>query len=60
MLHGTINEQEKCLGVKYYISEQMNIYHMFSYNSLAFGAFILELIDIAYNKLLDICYRCYK
>ena len=33
---------------------------MFSYKSLASDIFILEIIVIADNKPLDLCYRCYK
>ena len=59
MLHGIINEEGKCLDVRDAISE-ITIYHMFSYKSLASGAFILGIIVIADDKSMDLCYRCYK
>ena len=37
MLHGMINEQGHLVGVRGDISEKRNIFHMFSYKSLAFG-----------------------
>ena len=36
----------------------MIIFHIFSYKSLASGTLILEIIDIADNKLVNFCYRC--
>ena len=41
MLHGIINEQEYCRNVRDGISEKTNIFHMFSYNSIASGAIIM-------------------
>ena len=60
MLHGTVNEQGYCLDERDDISEKMNLFQMFSYKSLASGAFIFEIIVIAHNTPLDFCYRCYK
>ena len=40
--------------------ETLKIFHMFSYKSLASGAFFLEMIVIADNKPMIFCYRCYK
>ena len=40
--------------------KKMNLFQMFSYKSLASGAFILEIIVIAHNTPMDFCYRCYK
>ena len=37
MLHGIINEQEKCLDGTDDISEKIYIFHIVSYKSLAFG-----------------------
>ena len=44
MLHGIINEQGHCLDIRGDISEKINIFHMISYKSLVFGAYILEII----------------
>ena len=38
----------------------MIIFRMFSNKSVESGAFILIIIAIAYNKPMDLCYRCYK
>ena len=57
MLDGIINEQGKCLDETDVISEGN---HIVSYKSLVFGAYILEIIFIADNKPMDLCYRCYK
>ena len=62
MLHGIINERGNCLDVRDDISEKntiFDIFHMFSYKSLASDALILGIIVIATNKLVDLCYRCY-
>ena len=40
--------------------EKMIIFRMFSNKSVESGAFILIIIAIAYNKPMDLCYRCYK
>ena len=58
MLHGIINEQGKCLDIRSDISEKNTIFQV-SYKSLASGALILGIIDIANNKPMDLCYRCY-
>ena len=55
-----INEQRNCLDVRDDISEKNTIFHMFPYKSLASGDFILEIIVIADNKPMYLCYRCYK
>ena len=60
MLHGIINEYKNCLGVRDDISEKNEYFQIFSYKSLASGALTLEIIDIADNKPMDFCYRCYK
>ena len=60
MLHGIINEQGNCLDVSDGISEKKYYFHMFSYISLASGAFILGNIVIADIKPMDMCFRCYK
>ena len=60
MFHGIINEQGNCLEVRDDISEKNPIFHMFSYNSLAFGALILGITVIADNKPMELCYRCYR
>ena len=59
MLHGTINEKGNCLGVREAISEKTNIFHMFSYKSLASDALILEIVVIADNEPMDFCFKCY-
>ena len=43
--------QENCLE---YFRKTNTIFRMFSYKSLASGAFILESIVIADNKLMDL------
>ena len=61
MLHDIINEQGTSIDVRDDILEKkMNIFHMFSYKSLASGALIIEIIVIADNKPMEVCYRCYK
>ena len=62
MLHSMINEQGNCLDVRDDISEKkyyFDIFHMFSYKSLASDALILGIIVIATNTSMDLCYRCY-
>ena len=56
MLYGIINEQGNCLDVRDDISGKMNISHMFSYQSLVFGALILKMIVIGDYKPMDLCY----
>ena len=46
MLHGIINEQVHWLDVRDDISEKMDIFRMFSYKSLASGAFVLGIISL--------------
>ena len=61
MLHG-INKQGNSLDVKNYniiISEEMNIFHTFTYKSLATGTLIIKIIVIADNKPINLCYRFY-
>ena len=57
MLDCIINEQGNCLDVRGDISEK-TIFHTFSHKSLAFCSIILGIIDIADNKLINLCYRC--
>ena len=52
MLHGIKNEQGNCLDVRDDISENdiiFDIFHMFSYKSIASVAIILGIIVIAIN-----------
>ena len=58
--HGIINEQGNWLDVRDDISEKNTIFHIFSYKILTSGAFIVEIIVIADNKPINLCYRCYK
>ena len=61
MLHGIINEQEYCRDVRDGISKKKtNIFHMFSYNSIASGAIIIGYIVSADNNPMDLRYRCCK
>ena len=60
MLHDIINEQGTSIDVRVDILEKMNIFHMFSYKFLASCALIIEIIVIADNKPMEVCYRCYK
>ena len=57
------NEQGNCLDVRDDISEKtttiFDIFHMFSYKSLASGALILRITVISTKKPMDLCYRCY-
>ena len=41
------------------IFQKNAIFHMFSYLSLASGAFVLVVTVIAENKPIELCYLCY-
>ena len=63
MLHSIIVKQGKYLDVRDDISKKyitFDIFHMFSYKSLAPGALILGILVIANNKPMNLCYRCYN
>ena len=56
MLHGIINEQGNCLDVRADISEKRNnIFHMFTYKSLASRILIVGILVIADKKPMALC-----
>ena len=41
------------------IFQKNNVFHMFSYYSLASGALVLVITVIADNKPMELCYLCF-
>ena len=50
MLHGLMSEQEHCLYYRDSVSERMNIFYMFPYESIVIGALTVEII-------FSVCYQ---